>query len=373
VESSNTEPNSSPEPGKARGGSRRFVRVAAPLVAAAAIGAGVAVAVDSSTSSGGQPTAVPSSVGTQPAALAKTLSAEAIYDKTAAGVVELDVSSSAGLGPLGDQQAQGEGSGFVIDKQGRIVTNAHVVEGANSITVKFQDGSTAKATLVGSDPSTDVAVVKVNVAASKLKPLTLGNSSDVEPGQGVVAIGSPFGLEGTITAGIVSAVHRTIQAPDGSRISSVIQTDAAINKGNSGGPLLNAQGEVIGINSQIEGDSGGNVGVGFAVPINTARQIASQLISSGKVEHAFLGVQVESVTTPIFGARIRSVEAGSAAAKAGLRAGDVIGTVDGKSVTTSEALQSAIASHKPGDKITLGISRGGNRTTVTATLGSRSS
>jgi putative serine protease PepD len=365
---------SSTEPSKSHGGSRRFVRIAAPLVAAAAIGAGVAVAVDSSTGGGSQSAAVTPTLATQPAALAKTLSAEAIYDRTAPGVVELEVSSSAGgVSPFGDPQAQGEGSGFVIDKQGRIVTNAHVVEGATSITVKFHDGSTAKATLVGSDPSTDVAVVKVNGAASKLKPLTLGDSSEAEPGQGVVAIGSPFGLDGTITAGIVSAVDRSIQAPDGSRISGVIQTDAAINKGNSGGPLLNAEGQVIGINSQIEGESGGNVGVGFAVPINTARQIVSQLISSGKVTHAFLGVQVGTVTDPVFGARIQSVQADSAAAKAGLRAGDVIATVDGKAVTASEALQSAIASHKPGDQIKLGIVRGANRSTVTATLGSRPS
>jgi S1-C subfamily serine protease len=172
---------SSTEPSKSHGGSRRFVRIAAPLVAAAAIGAGVAVAVDSSTGGGSQSAAVTPTLATQPAALAKTLSAEAIYDRTAPGVVELEVSSSAGgVSPFGDPQAQGEGSGFVIDKQGRIVTNAHVVEGATSITVKFHDGSTAKATLVGSDPSTDVAVVKVNGAASKLKPLTLGDSSEAE-------------------------------------------------------------------------------------------------------------------------------------------------------------------------------------------------
>jgi putative serine protease PepD len=362
------------EPSRTSGKSRRLVRVAAPLVAAAAIGAGAAVAVDSST--GGHsaaPAATSSSIAT-PAALAKTLSAEQIYDKTSSGVVELDVNATTDNSFGFSQQEQGEGSGFVIDKQGHIITNDHVVQGANSITVKFQDGSTAKATVVGADPSTDVAVVKVNVSSSKLHPLTLADSSDVEPGQGVVAIGSPFGLEGTITAGIVSAINRTIQSPDGSNISGVIQTDAAINKGNSGGPLLNADGEVIGINSQIEGgDTGGNVGVGFAVPINTARQVATQLIAGGKVEHAFLGVSVETVTTPVFGARIQSVQAGSAAAKAGLKAGDVIATVDGKAVTTSDALQSAISSHKPGQKITLGIVRGGSRSTVTATLGTRSS
>jgi putative serine protease PepD len=364
---------STTDPSKPSGRSRRLVRVAAPLVAAAAIGAGVAVAVDSSTSTGTQSPPVASSVASQPAALAKTLSAEELYDKSASSVVEIDVTASGGVGPFGDQQTQGEGSGFVIDKQGHIATNAHVVEGATSITVKFHDGSTATGTLVGSDPSTDVAVVKVNVASSKLKPLTLADSSKVEPGEGVVAIGSPFGLDGTITAGIVSAVNRTITSPNQSSIGGVIQTDAAINKGNSGGPLIDAQGKVIGINSQIEGDSGGNVGVGFAVPSNTVRQVVSQLIASGKVEHAFLGVSVESVTDPVFGARIQSVQAGSAAAKAGLKVGDVIATVDGNAVTDGDGLQSAIASHKPGEKITLGISRGGNRLTVTATLGSRPS
>jgi putative serine protease PepD len=360
------------EPSRSSGRSRRFVRIAAPLVAAAAVGAGAAVAVDSSTGGHSSSPAAASSIAT-PAALAKTLSAEQIYDKAASGVVELDVTATTDNSFGFGQESQGEGSGFVIDKQGHILTNDHVVEGANSVTVKFKDGSTAKATVVGADPSTDVAVVKVNVASSKLQPLTLADSSDVDPGQGVVAIGSPFGLEGTITAGIVSAINRTIQAPDSSNISGVFQTDAAINKGNSGGPLLNAAGEVIGINSQIEGDTGGNVGVGFAVPINTARQVATQLMAGGKVEHAFLGVSVETVTTPVFGARIQSVQAGSAAAKAGLKAGDVIATVDGKNVTTSDALQAAISSHKPGQKITLGIVRSGSRTTVTATLGNRSS
>ncbi len=210
-------------------------------------------------------------------------------------------SSSGGLSPFtpggsGSQQTQAEGTGYVYDKSGNIITADHVVDGATKITVRFKDGSTAKATLVGTDPSTDTAVIKVSVASSKLTPLQLADSSTVAPGEGVVAIGSPFGYSESITAGIVSAVDRDITAPNGYSISNTIQTDAAINHGNSGGPLIDATGKVIGTNVQIAVDSqnGGsaNAGVGFAVPSSTVKTVVDELIAGKVVEHAYLGVTV---------------------------------------------------------------------------------
>src|SRR5206468_775980 len=173
---------------------------------------------------------------------------------------------------------------------GNVITNAHVVDGATSISVRFWNGATYKGTVVGSDPSTDLAVVHVDAPSSLLVPLTLGDSSAVEVGDGVVAIGAPFGLEETVTSRIVSALHRQIDAPNNFTIPDSIQTDAAINHGNSGGPLLDLQGKVIGVNAQIESDSGGNDGVGFAIPSNTVKAIVSQLLANGKAQHAFLGV-----------------------------------------------------------------------------------
>jgi S1-C subfamily serine protease len=311
-------------------------------------------------------------------------------------VVEIQVSgTSEGFGQFGPNEVEGQGSGFVIDKEGHIVTNAHVVEGANSITVHFSDGSEADATLVGSDPSTDIAVIRVDVAASKLKPLELGSSADVKAGNVVVAIGSPFGLEGTVTAGIVSALGRTIEAPDGAQISGAIQTDAALNGGNSGGPLLDASAKVIGVNAQIESQSGSNAGVGFAIPIETARAIASQLIADGSVEHAYLGVRLQTVTPSVAdeldlprGVQVVAVEGGSPASRAGLQAGtdervvdgqeltsdgDVITAVDGRTVTSAEELATAIGGHKPGDKVSLTVVRKGAHRDVDVTLASRPS
>ena len=283
-------------------------------------------------------------------------------------VVEILVNGSTSSPyPFGSRSSEAEGTGWVYDTAGHIVTNEHVVDGASSVRVTFSDGSSYKATVVGADTPTDVAVLKVNAPASKLVPLTLGDSSKVSVGEGVVAIGDPFGLAGTVTSGIVSAVGREIDAPDGTPIDGAIQTDAAINHGNSGGPLFDLQGNVIGMTSQIESGAGG---IGFAIPSNTVKSVASQLISSGKVEHAFLGVQPQTVAGT--GVRITSVQSGSAAARAGLKAGDVITAVDGTATTTSSALRAAIDAHKPGDKVTLTIRRDGAAKTIDATLGSRS-
>jgi putative serine protease PepD len=234
--------------------------------------------------------------------------------------------------------------------------------------VKLSDGSTYKATVVGTDTSSDIAVVHVNALASKLAPLDLGDSSKVAVGDGVVAIGNPFGLDGTVTSGIVSAVDREIASPDSTPIEGAIQTDAAINHGNSGGPLLDLHGAVIGITSQIQSESGGSDGVGFAIPSNLVQHIADQLIATGKAEHALLGVTVKTVAN---GAAVATVEPDTAAASAGLKAGDVITAVDGTKVPNAERLRAIIAAHEPGDKLTLQVLRSGSTQTITATLGTR--
>ena len=214
-------------------------------------------------------------------------------------------------------------------------------------------------------------MIHVDVAASKLVPLTLGDSSKVAVGDGVVAIGNPFGLDNTVTSGIVSAINREITSPDNAPIEGAIQTDAAINHGNSGGPLLNLNAQVIGITSQIQSDSGGNDGIGFAVPSNTVRTIAAELIANGKAQHALLGVQIKTASNGN-GVAVATVQAGSAAADAGMKAGDVITAVNGTTITTADQLRAIIDSHQPGDKLTLTVLRGGSSKTLSATLGTRS-
>jgi len=290
---------------------------------------------------------------------------------------------------------QALGSGFVLDKAGHIVTNYHVIEGADDIKVGFSNQDTVKAKVVGTDQSTDLAVLRVQVPASALTPLPLGDSDHLEVGDQVVAIGNPFGLVRTATAGIISALQRNITSPNNFTIGHVIQTDAPINHGNSGGPLLNTSGQVIGVNSQIEtGDAGnGNVGIGFAVASNTVKNTVAQLLRTGKVAHAYLGIAGEAITADLAqtfklpvdsGVLVEAVRKGSGAARAGLRAGntqvvvagktyvlggDVIVAVDGKRITSIDQLTEAIAAHKPGDRIKLDLLRDSNRTSVRVTLG----
>jgi putative serine protease PepD len=345
-------------------------RIAAVVAAAALVGGGAGAAV-TTVFDDGSPSAAPTTVVSPTSNVANAgLSVGEVAKLATKSVVEVDATTSASSSPFpGGGGRSAEGTGFVYDADGNILTNQHVVSGASAVRVKFSDGSTYKATVVGADPSTDVAVLHVDAPASKLHPLTLADSSRVSVGDGVVAIGNPFGLDGTVTSGIVSAVGREISAPDDTPIENAIQTDAAINHGNSGGPLLNLQGQVVGITSQIQSEGGGNDGVGFAVPSNTAKQIASQLIANGKVEHAFLGV---TPTNASGGVGISSVKQGSAADDAGLKVGDVVTEVDGKRLTDQSQLRAIISAHKPGDTLSLTIRRDGATKTVEATLGTRS-
>jgi S1-C subfamily serine protease len=313
----------------------------------------------------------------EPTASGEGLSVGAIYRNSIKGVVEITARGGGNLG--GRQEAQG--SGFVIDEDGHIVTNEHVVSGASSITVRFSDGSTRDAELVGTDRSTDLALIKVDADASFLEPLALGDSDEVAVGDGVLAMGSPFGLEGTITSGIVSALHRQIRAPNSFTITGTIQTDAAVNHGNSGGPLLDQQGRVIGVNAQIESESGGSDGVGFAIPSNTVRSVARQIIDTGEAEHAYLGVRLVELPE---GVVLAEVVEGGPADDAGLRGatgersengqsvptgGDVVVEFEGNEITTSAQLQSAIGARQPGDTVSITVLRGGDRETVEVTLG----
>jgi putative serine protease PepD len=345
-------------------------KILAVIVAAALAGGGAGAGAYALFSSGGDTTIVRKVQVTQSLqAAAKsgtTLSVGSIYKLANRGVVKIAV-TVGGSSPF-EQGQRSQGSGFVADKDGNVITNQHVVDGADSITITFWNGTTRSATLVGSDPSTDTAVVKVDAPASLLHPLTWGNSAAVEVGDGVVAIGSPFGLEETVTTGIVSALQRQMTAPNNFTIDDSIQTDAAINHGNSGGPLLNVQGQVIGINAQIESDSGGNDGVGFAVPANTARTIANKLIATGKVEHAYLGVSLGDADN---GVLLRTICPGAPAAKAGLQVDDVITFFARKKATSVDALRFAVDAKHPGDVVTVTFQRDGKTKTAKVTLGAR--
>jgi putative serine protease PepD len=295
------------------------------------------------------------------------LSIGSIYKLANRGVVKIAV-TSGGANPFEQGTQQAQGSGFVSDSVGHVITNQHVIDGAQSIKVIFWNGKTYPAKLIGSDASTDTAVIKVDAPPSVFHPLALANSSTVRVGDGVVAIGSPFGLEETVTSGIVSALHRQMTSPNNFTIDDSIQTDAAINHGNSGGPLLNMQGKVIGVNAQIESDSGGNDGVGFAVPSNTVRQIANRLISTGKAEHAYLGVELAATSS---GARVTDVKVGKAAANGGIKVNDVITSFARKRITSVDALRFAVDAKHPGDVVRVTVLRDGGSRTLTVTLSTR--
>jgi S1-C subfamily serine protease len=323
-----------------------------------------------------------------------------IYKRAAPGVVFVRAAVSQptqspfDLGPQ-SQQGEATGSGFVIDKNGTILTNAHVIDGAQKVTVQFGDQKIVDAKVIGKDLNSDLALLKVTPDGLTLNPLPLGDSKNVQVGDPTIAIGNPFGLDRTLTTGVVSALQRQIRAPNGFQIDNVIQTDAPINPGNSGGPLIDATGRVIGVNSQIEtGGGAGSVGIGFAVPIDTAKQVIPQLEQGGTIQRAYLGLTsltidgtLGSLGLPVkAGALVESVNSGSPAEKAGLKAGtvssqvnggpiqlggDIIVAVDGKPVTAANDLGTLIGSHKPGDTVKLGVLRGAKHLDVTVTLGNR--
>jgi S1-C subfamily serine protease len=321
------------------------------------------------------------------------LSPQAVYRRDAPGVVFITAST---VSSAAQDSGVATGTGFVISDDGQILTNAHVVAGAAEVSVQFDDDDLRTARVLGVDESTDLALLKIDADGRKLHPLTLGDSDDVAVGDPVLALGNPFGLEQTLTEGIVSAVRRSIPSLNQFQISDVIQTDAAINPGNSGGPLLDSRGRVVGINSQIHtaDRGGGNVGIAFAVPINTAKRILPQLAEHGEVRRAYLGTTTASVTAALRsfdlgadrGALVQDVAADSPAAEAGLRAGstrvqlgpdtvavggDVIVAIDGRAVADSESVSRTIERLRPGRQITLTVIRDGRRISVPVTLRQR--
>jgi S1-C subfamily serine protease len=371
--------------------------LAAVLGGAAAVGIGAVVQDD-------EPQTVTNTVAASPNAAPPSFaessgdaqSVQEIYETAGPGVVQVTSTSVNSQDPFfGGQPARAQGSGFVIDTAGHIVTNFHVVESATEVQVNFSGEDAIDAEIVGVDESTDIALLKIDSQAGALNPIDLGNSDVVRVGDSVVAIGNPFGLERTVTAGIVSAVQRDIEAPNGYTIPKAIQTDAPINSGNSGGPLLDTRGEVIGVNSQIrtDGSGGGNLGIGFAVPINTVKQVVDEIIRTGKVDHAYMGITMQAVDETVAeamrlpvdeGLMITQVQPGSPAAEAGLRGGnrsvviegqtyvvggDIITRADGQEVTSPDDLQSIVMAKEPGDSLTLEIHRGDAERTVSVTLG----
>jgi putative serine protease PepD len=332
-----------------------------------------------------------------------SLTAGDIYKRDAPGVVYIRAqivqrtSSPFDFGLPQVARGVATGSGFVIDKDGTILTNAHVVTGATHVSVQFADKQRVAAKILGKDPSTDLALLKVDPSGLKLTLLAMGSSKDVQVGDPAIAIGNPFGLERTLTTGVISAVHRVIQAPNNFQIDDALQTDAPINPGNSGGPLIDATGKVIGINSQIATGGNGNntsTGIGFAVPIDTAKEIIPQLKKSGRVDRGYLGIQALTVDSSLkdlnlpvkAGALVQTVTPGGPADKAGIKAGDIpaqldgngiqlggdiITKVDDREIHSDDDLTNAVADDKPGQKVKVTFVRAGKTKTVDVTLGER--
>ena len=394
-------------------GRTRFLSLrAAELLVVALVGAGLALGGaalfgklgDHTTVEQAAPPAQSPSTPVAPAAAAKGLTPEAIYRQDGPGVVQITATSVTQsqpnlFFPSAPQTSKSLGSGFVLDSAGHIVTNFHVIQGAQKVQVSFSGQDQLPATVVGKDRSTDLAVLKIDAHSRALTPLPLGDSDGVRVGDPVYAIGNPFGLTRTLTTGVVSAVQRQIFAPNGVPIDSAIQTDAAINHGNSGGPLIGAAGRVIGVTSQIQtgGDQNqGNVGIGFAIPVNTVRDIAGQIIRNGKAVHALLGVSSAPLTSQLQklfnlptsrGLLVQVVTKGSGADKAGIKGGatqvvvegetyrvggDILTKVDGEPLTSVEQLVTAVQQKHPGDKLEIELYHGNSRRTVTAKLGTRS-
>jgi putative serine protease PepD len=357
-----------------------------PVLAGAAAGAIIAAVISSggSTKTVTTTTTVPGVRSSEPVSSSKGLTINQLYKMTNPGVVDIRTSGTqpSGVFGFGQQPTQGEGAGVVYDNKGNILTDQHVISDASQIRVTFADGHTANATVVGSDPGADVAVIHVNVPSSWLHPLQFADSNNVEVGDPVIAIGSPFSLRNTVTSGIVSAVGRTISAPNQFTIPNAIQTDTPINPGNSGGPLINGSGQVIGLNDQIDTNNqngqgqGSSSGVGFATPSNSDLRIARQIISTGKAQNAYVGVSLNAQVQG--GAAISTasqssqpIVPGGPADKAGLRPGDLITAVNDQQITSVNQFVAKIATYSPGDTVTLKVKRGGDTKTIKLTLGAQ--
>jgi S1-C subfamily serine protease len=306
----------------------------------------------------------------------RALDVEHVYRATAPGVVDITATLTANTGPVGldgTQPSQAGGAGVVYNTRGDILTAEHVVRDASSVTVSFSDGRVTSGRVVGSDPSTDVAVIRVDVPARTLHPIPLADSATVRVGDPVVAIGSPFGLPGTVTSGIVSAMGRSIPAPNGFTILEAIQTDASMNPGNSGGPLVDANGGVIGLADQMATTdvfgSGQSSGVGFATPANMVAKVADLIIASKPVRHAYIGASLNPVS--LGGAEIAGVPPKSPAAEGGLKRGDVVTAIDGKPIAFSGQLTAELSSYKPGDTVVLTVRRQGRSLAITVTFGTQ--
>jgi S1-C subfamily serine protease len=311
---------------------------------------------------------------------ANAVSAAAIYQQDAAGVVTITTELAAGFRSIGEAT----GSGIVVNAQGDILTNQHVVEGARQIRVAFKNGATVSGTVAGVDASDDLAVVHVSVAAAQLHPLVLGNSDALQIGDPVLAIGTPFGLSGSLTSGIVSGLGRSGTAPSGRALTGLVQTDAAINPGNSGGPLLNAKGEVVGVDESIQSPVQGSVGIGLAVPINTAKRVLPSLEKGQAVQHPWLGISGQTITSALAdslglsrqsGVLVVQVISGSPAQSAGIHGSgqpdtsdDIITGIDGHSLSSIEDLTNVLDSKHVGDHVTIAVVRGGKAISVGVTL-----
>jgi S1-C subfamily serine protease len=353
------------------------------IVASMVLGGASVVGLDTLRDEGGVPTVIERVVpGDGATAISSnTLDAAGLYERVRPSVVRITTQGvRSGTGGLG--------SGIVLDKDGHILTNNHVIDGATQVDVTLVDTTTGRARVVGTDPGNDLAVLKVDLPSDRLTPARLGDSSQVRPGEMVLAVGNPFGIEGTVTEGIISGIGRTLSGGTGRPLRQLIQSDAAINPGNSGGALFNARGEVIGVTTAIENPSGDRVfvGIGYAVPINTATRFLPDLLAGRQVQHPRMGVGLQNMTPALAaslgidsddGVLITSVEANSAAAKAGLRggsgrsgsaAGDVVKALDGKQVKNFDELAAYIDSRNVGDRVQVTVLREGRQTTVEVTL-----
>jgi S1-C subfamily serine protease len=364
-----SDPPASPPRGAATGGSDPRRR--SPWVAAAGGGAVSAVVVSAVLLGTGI------ADNNQPASTASpsTPAPVAISASDAKGNLVRSVYAAASPSVASVRTGSGSGTGFLVDSNGTIVTNAHVVGGSSQVQVRFQDkGQYHDAQVLSVDASTDLAALKVDPSAVQgIRPLQLADSDSAQVGDTAVAIGYPLGLARTATAGIVSGLERQIQSPNGFSIDKVIQTDAPVNPGNSGGPLLNAKGQVIGVNSQIAtaaGGGDGNIGISFAIPANTVKQVLPSLESGTAPKHAYLGLQT-TVSQSGTGAQIASATPGGPAERAGLQAGDVVTKVDGQSISSPDDVAQAISDNKPGDKVQVQVQRNGSDRSVDVTLGQR--